>query len=202
MVQYFGENSGPVTAEFIEEEPMICGGLPETCFPVSLTCEMHFNELDSNLIGTDIAERLVGYDDADTIRGNGGNDIILSGRGVDTVYGGEGDDTIFIIPGGASTFEGGEGCDTFELSGEVAAFTDFNLITDFKDCDIFRFESPTDGVKTTVTFAEVDALIGHDEASATANQFFVGILPNNGGGRICSASFWPMRNCFTAVLSN
>ncbi len=99
-----------------------------------------FDDLDTNITGTNLSDNLVGGDSADRIEGLNGKDILDGGDGNDTLLGGDGKDSLIGSAGDDSliggkdqdTLVGGVGFDTFVIeSGNGAdTITDFELGSD------------------------------------------------------------------------
>ena len=99
-----------------------------------------FDDLDTNITGTNLSDNLVGGDSADRIEGLNGKDILDGGDGNDTLLGGNGKDSLIGSAGDDSliggkdqdTLVGGVGFDTFVIeSGNGAdTITDFELGSD------------------------------------------------------------------------
>ena len=93
-----------------------------------------FDDLDTNITGTSLADNLVGGDSADRIEGLNGKDILDGRDGKDTLLGGNSKDSL-IGGAGNDSLIGGNDKDT------LVGGADFDILTGDNGGDTFVIES-------------------------------------------------------------
>ncbi len=143
----------------------------------------HNDTISSLGVGSAVTSMLLsGLEGDDTLIGGLGSDTLIGGFGSDSMDGGAANDTFMVVDdaGSSDTLVGGAGTDTADFSGSSTGWAiGFTYIP--SSSSPFLNGTGTSGT-SSVTFSDIDAVIGSDFNDTFTNFNFYGGIINGGDG--------------------